>query len=108
MVFKNTSYARNTFQYTRFLVLNFALFFGFLVLFPSFISVSFLLAINFLGVSNVFLIIFIKTKKQNQTDIILLLKSIHTSALFSFSADDFITNRRLKLLHFVFNQTSFS
>ena len=46
--------------------------------------------------------------RQNKTDIILLLKGIHTSALFSFSADDFIANRRLKLLHFVFNQTSFS
>ena len=51
---------------------------------------------------------FIYQNEKNKTDIFLLLKSIHTSALFSFSADDFITNRRLKLLHFVFNQTSFS
>ena len=46
--FKNTSHACNTFQYTRFLVFNFALFFC-------------------LGVSS----LFIKTKKQNKTKQIL-------------------------------------
>ena len=104
--FKNTSHACNTFQYTCFLVFNFALFCCFLFLFPSFIFVSFLVAINFLGVS----FYLSKRKKQNKTKQILfqLLKSIHTSALFSFSADDFIANRCLKLLHFVLNQTSFS
>ena len=58
----------------------------------------------------VFLIHQNEKKKQNKTKQILfqLLKSIHTGALFSFSADDFITNRCLKLLHFVLNQTSFS
>ena len=66
--FKNTSHARNTFQYTCFLVFNFAMFCCFLFLFPSFIFVSFLLAINLLGVSS----LFIKTKKQNKTKQILI------------------------------------
>ena len=66
--FKNTSHARNTFQYTCFLVFNFAMFCCFLFLFPSFIFVSFLLARNLLGVSS----LFIKTKKQNKTKQILI------------------------------------
>ena len=54
--------------------------------------------------------VFLIHQNENKTKQILfqLLKSIHTGALFSFSADDFITNRCLKLLHFVLNQTSFS
>ena len=87
-------------------MLNFALFFGFLLTF-SFVYFR----KPFVGYKFVRGVVFIyqnEKTKQNKTDILLLLKSIHNSALFSFSADDFIANRRLKLLHFVFNQTSFS
>ena len=77
--------------------------FAFYSFFLRLFSVNFFVGYKFLGASQ-------NGKKETKQKNILfqLLKSIHTGVLFSFSADDFITNRRLKLLHFVFNQTSFS